>query len=81
LEQALSAPVTITEGGATKVVEQRIALFKSLVAKAIKGDSRAAALVIKLMEQFGMSQPEKEQITKIIRVIVDPKRQREPAGE
>ncbi len=53
LEEALSGPITITEGGVTRTIELRLALFKSMVAKAIKGDTRAAALVIKLMEQFG----------------------------
>src|SRR5438105_2353477 len=43
--------VTITEGGITRRIQQREALFKSLVAKAVKGDARSAALVVKLMEQ------------------------------
>ena len=70
LELALSAPVTITEGGMPKVIEQRTALFKALVAKAIKGDTRSAALVIKLMDQFGMSVPAHVPITTIVRQIV-----------
>ena len=60
LEQALSAPVSINEGGTTRVIEQRMALFKSLVARAIKGDARAAALVIKLMEQVERNPPSYE---------------------
>ncbi|QDY99434.1 hypothetical protein FQ775_03055 [Nitratireductor mangrovi] len=74
LEQALSAPVTINEGGATRVIEQRMALFKSLVARAIKGDARAAALVVKLMEQFDRNAPDEkhEPITVIERRIVRP---------
>jgi hypothetical protein len=54
LQEALSTPVTITEGGVTKTIELSQALFRSLAAKAVKGDIRAAGLVIKLMEQFGI---------------------------
>lgn len=74
LEQALSAPVAINEGGTTRVIEQRIALFKSLVARAIKGDARAAALVVKLMEQFERNAPpaKHEPVTVIERRIVRP---------
>ncbi|MGE0501673.1 MAG: DUF5681 domain-containing protein [Rhizobiaceae bacterium] len=72
LEIALSAPVTIVEGGEQKVIEQRLALFKSLVAKAIKGDPRSIALVVKLMDQFGVNVPERQPITRIIRTIVHP---------
>lgn len=76
LDQALSAPVTISEGGATRVVEQRVALFKSLVARAIKGDARAAALIVRLMDQpgLGAKDEEKQPVTRIVRVIVDPRK-------
>jgi hypothetical protein len=71
-DQALSAPVTISEGGRMRVVEQRTALFKALVAKAIKGDARAAALVVRLMNQFGFGANDEAHlpITTIRRVIV-----------
>jgi hypothetical protein len=73
LEQALAAPVAISEGGTTRIIEQRMALFKSLVARAIKGDARAAALVVRLMEQFGRSSPPDHQsITVIERRILRP---------
>jgi hypothetical protein len=73
LDQALSAPITITEAGRTKVVEQRAALFKSLLAKAIRGDARAAALVVRLMEQFDLTAPRQDQgPLHIIRTIVRP---------
>jgi hypothetical protein len=74
LEQALAAPVTVSEGGTTRVIEQRMALFKSLVARAIKGDARAAALVVKLMEQFERHALPREHIpiTVIERRIVRP---------
>ena len=74
LEQALAAPVSISEGGTTRVIEQRMALFKSLVARAIKGDARAAALVVRLMEQFERNMPSEKYkpITVIERRIVRP---------
>ena len=81
LELALSAPVTINEGGTPKVIEQRTALFKALVAKAIKGDTRSAALVIKLMDQFGMSVPAHDPITTIVRQTVVPARKQMPADD
>jgi len=56
----LSALVTITEGGVTRKIELREALFKSRLAKAIKGDTRAVSLVVQLMQQFGLSKPDGE---------------------
>ena len=44
LERALDAPVTITEAGRTITIEQRAALFKALVARAITGDRRGARI-------------------------------------
>lgn len=55
LEEALRAPITVTEAGVSRTVEQRQVLFKALLAKAIKGDTRAALLIVKLMDQFGLS--------------------------
>lgn len=72
LEKALDAPVTITEAGHTVTIEQRAALFKALVARAIKGYTRSAALVIKLMEQSGQHQEPPQPVTRIERVIVHP---------
>jgi hypothetical protein len=74
LDKALSAPVTISEGGVNRTVEQRMALFKSLVARAIKGDTRAAALVVRLMDQFDLGKaPDHQPVTLIKRIIVDPR--------
>lgn len=74
LDEALSAPVTISEGGRTRVVQQRMAMFKGLVARAIKGDTRAAALVVRLMDHFDLATaPSNHQpVTRIIRTIVRP---------
>ena len=35
-------------------------MFKAMVGKAVKGDARATALLVKLMEQFGLSRPDGE---------------------
>ena len=72
LDRALSSPITITENGMSKTVERREALFMSLTAKALKGDMRSLALVIKLMELYKLDAPH-DAVIKIIRVIVDPK--------
>lgn len=56
----------------SKTVERREALFMSLTAKALKGDMRSLALVIKLMELYKLDAPH-DAVIKIIRVIVDPK--------
>lgn len=62
--------MTITEAGRTVTIEQRVALFKALVARAIKGDTRSAALVIKLMEQSGLHQEPHQPVNRIERVII-----------
>ena len=58
LEEALSSPITITEGGVPRKTELRQLLFKAMVGKAVKGDARATAVLVKLMEQFGLSKPD-----------------------
>jgi len=82
LEQALAAPITISEGGTTKVVEQRMALFKAMVARAIKGDARSAALVVRLMEQLQLTERTEahEPVTLIRRIIVAPHRPQQVQG-
>ena len=60
LEEALSSPITITEGGVPRKMELRQLLFKAMVGKAVKGDARATAVLVKLMEQFGLSKPDGE---------------------
>ena len=52
LEAALSQEVTVTEGGRTTRITKREALIMSLVTKAIKGDMRAAAQTLKLIEAY-----------------------------
>ncbi|MBX3598561.1 MAG: hypothetical protein KF874_13405 [Rhizobiaceae bacterium] len=55
LRAALSAPVRVSEAGEIKTIAQREALFRALVARAVKGDNRATAQVIDLIERYGLS--------------------------
>ncbi len=52
LEEALSQEVSVTEGGRTTRITKREALILSLVTKAIKGDMRAAAQTLRLIEAY-----------------------------
>jgi Family of unknown function (DUF5681) len=70
-DRALSTPITITENGISRTVQHREALFKSLTAKALKGDMRSFALVIKLMELYQLDTPH-DKVGEIIRVIISP---------
>ena len=58
LEEALSSSVTIVENGAPKKTELRSIIFRTLCAKAAKGDARSTAVVVNLMQQFGLAQPD-----------------------
>ena len=58
------------EAGRLVTIELRAALFKALVARAIKGDARSAALVIRLMEHS--VQPAKNTGEDIRRLAVGP---------
>ncbi len=49
LEEELRELITIREGGNRKIVSKQRAMLKSLTAKAVQGDSRAAAIVIDMM--------------------------------
>ena len=41
--------IVVREGGTSKTVSKRRAMLKSLTAKAVQGDTRAAAIVIDMM--------------------------------
>jgi hypothetical protein len=49
LEEELRELITIREGGDQKIVSKQRAMLKSLTAKAVQGDSRAATVVIEMM--------------------------------
>jgi hypothetical protein len=76
----LSAPVTITEDGVVRRIERLETNFKATIARSLRGDARATALVIKLMEQFELKetpafrpkQPEQmtdEELMAVIRLL------------
>ena len=50
LEEALAQEITVSEGGWTTRISKREALILSLITKALKGDMRAAAQMLRLME-------------------------------
>ena len=49
LEEELRELITVREGGNQKIVSKQRAMLKSLTAKAVQGDPRAAAIVIDMM--------------------------------
>jgi hypothetical protein len=51
MTEALNEPILITEGGIQRRITKREALCKSMVTRAINGDSRHLKLVTKFMEQ------------------------------
>ena len=50
LEKALAQEITVTEGGRVLRISKREALILSLVTRALKGDMRAAAQTLRLIE-------------------------------
>ncbi|MEE9301102.1 MAG: DUF5681 domain-containing protein [Alphaproteobacteria bacterium] len=51
-EEELNERITIREGDAIRRISKRNAILKSLVAKGLKGDSKAIALLLALMERY-----------------------------
>ncbi|PCI41901.1 MAG: hypothetical protein COB46_02160 [Rhodospirillaceae bacterium] len=49
LEEELQERIAIREGGTSKTVSKQRAMVKSLMAKAVQGDAKAASLVMKMM--------------------------------
>lgn len=70
LEEALSSSVTITDSGIPKKFALQELLFKAMISKAVKGDPRSTALLVRLMEQFGLSKSDGEQNTPLIVNVV-----------
>jgi len=59
LAEALAQQITISEAGRTSRVSKSEALILSLITRAIKGDIRAAAQILRLMEEQGEA-PQRE---------------------
>ncbi|SPJ25041.1 DUF5681 domain-containing protein [Palleronia abyssalis] len=73
LDEALSRKITVTEGGRTARVSKSEALLVSLINKAIKGDIRAAAQVLRLMETHGERPADrKELVINVVDAFDDP---------
>ena len=70
LQKALAVPLTVTENGIVRKLPQRDILFRSLLAKAIKGDTKSLAMVLKLVDKWNIDQ-NYPTVTKIQRVIVE----------
>ncbi len=71
LQKALAVPLTVTENGVMRKLPQRDILFRSLLAKAIKGDTKSLAMVLKLIEKWKLEEG-RTTITRIERVIIHP---------
>ncbi len=73
LEEELAEQILIREGDVPKRLSKQRAMLKSLMAKAVKGDTRAANMVVKMvfrMLQEGASE-EPEELTRDDRVILE----------
>ena len=55
----------------------RPAIFKATIAKSLRGDARATAMVLKLMDYFKLAEAdaaiEQPRIQRLVRIIIDPK--------
>ena len=70
LQKALAVPLNVTENGVVRKLPQRDILFRSLLAKAIKGDTKSLAMDLKLIDKWSIDQGHAT-ITTIQRVIVE----------
>ncbi|MEO6607465.1 MAG: DUF5681 domain-containing protein [Aestuariivirga sp.] len=71
LERALAIPLTVTENGVRRKLPQKDILFRSLLAKAIKGDTKSLTLVLKLIDKWKIDEG-RSNVTRIELVIVEP---------
>ena len=63
LQEELQAPISITEGGQTKIIPKQQVIVKRTVDQAMKGNLRATELVMKLDMQSLEAQGESEGVT------------------
>lgn len=71
LQNALAIRLTVTESGIVRKLPQRDILFRSLIAKAIKGDTKSLALILKLIDKWKIYQSTST-VKTITRVVVEP---------
>jgi hypothetical protein len=72
LQDALDKRITLREGDTVRKVSRAEAVILALMSKALKGDSKACAMLIGLTQQSGEFERDAQTVTKITRVIVDP---------
>ena len=74
LDKILSQKIHVREGEKTKTITKLEAMIQSLMIKAIKGDTKAAALVASLLRQAGKLNPPADEGTGfrggVLRVVV-----------
>jgi predicted DNA-binding ribbon-helix-helix protein len=71
LTEALNERVLVTEAGVRRRITKLEAFWKSLVARALHGDARSTALLMKVMEQHNLASD--GNVTGEIRIVlVDP---------
>lgn len=79
LEEELSEKLMVTEGGQPKPVTKQRAMLKALVAKALKGDVRAASTLLNLIPSVEQAQKEAVEsmsLSKVDEEILDAFRQK-----
>jgi hypothetical protein len=69
LSAELSELVTVREAGHSRPISKQRALINSLMAKALKGDTRAAAMVLALHARIVPEQPESKAKTLVVRFV------------
>ena len=74
LKEELEQKILVTEGGQSQEITKQRAMVKTLMAKALKGDSRAALALIQLtlgLEQSESGQPEQAGLGEEDRAIIE----------
>jgi|GraSoi2013_115cm_1033766.scaffolds.fasta_scaffold222123_2 hypothetical protein len=77
LQEVLNASLSITEKGVQKQITHQKAVFKMLVACALKGNVRCMSLVFQLMDRYGMMMGAADELHKMVIEFVKPQEQPE----
>lgn len=67
IEQELSETILVNEGGRQTVITKQRAMIKALLAKALKGDTRASAVLIQLAQGVEQAQAVRHQVVSLDR--------------
>jgi hypothetical protein len=76
----LNEKIAVREGADTRKVSKAEAILRTVVVGALKGDTRHAAMLLKLAEQAGGFEEQRSDVTEIKRIIVSWKN-REDEGD